>query len=120
MGDVSVLAPGARDTQLAGIILFGSLQVDVNNKKRVFERGRQIRLGTLQHRLLIYLVMHQHRVCTSAELRAYVWGDVFVSDNTFRRLLDRLRESLHSQSDITIRTVRERGYQIERRIQAAA
>ncbi|MBT2133737.1 phosphate regulon transcriptional regulator PhoB [Croceibacterium sp. LX-88] len=100
---------------LAGeTIRVGDLQLDPV-AHRVERRGRQLRLGPTEYRLLKFLMEHPRRVFSRGQLLDAVWGnDSDIEERTvdvhIRRL--RLAVSVPGLAD-PIRTVRSAGYAME-------
>ncbi|MBO9519526.1 MAG: phosphate regulon transcriptional regulator PhoB [Porphyrobacter sp.] len=100
---------------LAGeTIRVGDLQLDPV-AHRVERRGRQLRLGPTEYRLLKFLMEHPRRVFSRGQLLDAVWGnDSDIEERTvdvhIRRL--RLAVTVPGLAD-PIRTVRSAGYAME-------
>jgi two-component system phosphate regulon response regulator PhoB len=78
-------------------------------------RGRDIKLGPTEFRLLEFLMSSPGRVYSRAQLLDGVWGhDVYVDERTVDVHVGRLRKAVNlSGMRDTIRTVRGAGYSIE-------
>jgi hypothetical protein len=74
--------------------------------------GRDLHLGPTEFRLLHFLMTHQERVHSRAQLLDQVWGDhVFVDERTVDVHIRRLRQALSTSGhELLIRTVRGAGY----------
>jgi two-component system, OmpR family, phosphate regulon response regulator PhoB len=82
--------------------------------RRVTARGRELRLGPTEFRLLHYLMTHPERVHSRKQLLDRVWGDhVFIEERTVDVHVKRLRDALApAQRESMIETVRGVGYRI--------
>jgi two-component system, OmpR family, phosphate regulon response regulator PhoB len=79
---------------------------------RVSFRGRELKVGPTEFKLLHYLMKHAERVHTRGTLLDKVWGDhVFIEERTVDVHVKRLRESLGEASTM-IETVRGAGYRL--------
>ncbi len=79
---------------------------------RVFGNEQPLDLGPTEFRLLHFLMTHQERVYSRAQLLDQIWGDhVFVEERTVDVHIRRLRRALEeTQHDALIQTVRGSGY----------
>jgi len=91
----------------------GVLRLDPATR-RVTGRGRDLRLGATEFRLLHFLMSHPERVHSRAQLLDRVWGDhVFIEERTVDVHVKRLREALApAQCAHMIETVRGAGYRL--------
>jgi two-component system phosphate regulon response regulator PhoB len=82
--------------------------------RRVTGRGRELRLGATEFRLLHFLMSHPERVHSRAQLIDKVWGDhVFIEERTVDVHVKRLREALAPAGCARmIETVRGAGYRL--------
>ena len=79
---------------------------------RVGFRGRELKVGPTEFKLLHYLMKHVERVHTRGTLLDKVWGDhVFIEERTVDVHVKRLRESLGEAASM-VETVRGAGYRI--------
>jgi two-component system phosphate regulon response regulator PhoB len=79
---------------------------------RVNFRGREIKLGPTEFRLLHYFMTNVERVHTRSMLLNKVWGDhVFIEERTVDVHVKRLRESL-GEGGAMVETVRGAGYRL--------
>jgi two-component system, OmpR family, phosphate regulon response regulator PhoB len=94
----------------------GILELDAAGH-RVSANGREVRLGPTEYRLLKFLMMHQDRVYSRAQLLDRVWGaNVYVEERTVDVHVRRLRKALASDgADDYIQTVRGAGYRYSTR-----
>ncbi|PRX29788.1 two-component system, OmpR family, phosphate regulon response regulator PhoB [Meinhardsimonia xiamenensis] len=103
-----------RRTRAAAIgerLEFGDIQLDAESH-RVTRRGREVRLGPTEFRLLATLMEKPGRVWSREQLLDRVWGrDIYVETRTVDVHIGRLRKALCAggESD-PIRTVRGAGY----------
>ncbi len=102
-------APDALDTE----VVVGSLKINPATR-RLAARGRDVRLGATEFRLLHFMMSYPERVHTRQQLLDRVWGDhVFIEERTVDVHVKRLRETL-STADCAqvIETVRGVGYRL--------
>jgi len=94
----------------------GILELDAAGH-RVSANGNEVRLGPTEYRLLKFLMMHQDRVYSRAQLLDRVWGaNVYVEERTVDVHVRRLRKALASDgADDYIQTVRGAGYRFSMR-----
>jgi two-component system, OmpR family, phosphate regulon response regulator PhoB len=94
----------------------GILELDAAGH-RVSANGKEVRLGPTEYRLLKFLMMHQDRVYTRAQLLDRVWGaNVYVEERTVDVHVRRLRKALAEDgADDYIQTVRGAGYRYSTR-----
>jgi two-component system, OmpR family, phosphate regulon response regulator PhoB len=79
---------------------------------RVTWRGRALKLGPAEFRLLHYLMKHPDRVHSRQQLLDKVWGDhVFIEERTVDVHIKRLREALE-EAGAMVETVRGAGYRL--------
>jgi two-component system phosphate regulon response regulator PhoB len=79
---------------------------------RVSFRGRELKVGPTEFKLLHYLMKHAERVHTRGTLLDKVWGDhVFIEERTVDVHVKRLRESL-GEAAAMVETVRGAGYRL--------
>jgi two-component system phosphate regulon response regulator PhoB len=79
---------------------------------RVGFRGRELKVGPTEFKLLHYLMKHAERVHTRGTLLDKVWGDhVFIEERTVDVHVKRLRESLGEAAPM-VETVRGAGYRL--------
>jgi two-component system phosphate regulon response regulator PhoB len=110
-------APEALDAAVEA----GVLRLDPATR-RVTGRGRELRLGATEFRLLHFLMTHPERVHSRAQLLDRVWGDhVFIEERTVDVHVKRLREALApAQCAPMIETVRGAGYRLTAQPQSQA
>ncbi|NNC77204.1 MAG: phosphate regulon transcriptional regulator PhoB [Woeseiaceae bacterium] len=94
-----------------GIVCAGTLTLNLAGH-RVSAAGRDIKLGPTEYRLLQYLMTHQERVYSRAQLLDRVWGaNNYVEERTVDVHVRRLRKALgFAHADHYIQTVRGAGY----------
>ena len=97
----------------------GPLRLDPATR-RVTGRGRELRLGATEFRLLHFFMTHPERVHSRSHLLDRVWGDhVFIEERTVDVHVKRLREALApAQCATMIETVRGAGYRLTAQAQA--
>ena len=108
-------APDALDSAVE----VGALTINPATR-RVTSRGREIKIGATEFRLLHFLMTHPERVHSRAQLLDRVWGDhVFIEERTVDVHVKRLREALEPVSCARmIETVRGAGYRLTQQVQA--
>ncbi len=104
------IRPGLADDK----IVCGDIVMD-RAQHRVKRRGREVRLGPTEFRILDHLMQHPGRVFSREQLLDAVWGsDVYVEARTVDVHIGRLRKALMVGEEADpIRTVRSAGYAIE-------
>jgi two-component system, OmpR family, phosphate regulon response regulator PhoB len=97
--------------QVSDAVAIGELALDAATH-RVSWRGRPLKLGPTEFKLLHYLMKHPERVHSRAQLLDKVWGDhVFIEERTVDVHVKRLREAL-GMAGAMIETVRGAGYRL--------
>jgi len=83
---------------------------------RVIGRGREVKIGATEFKLLHFLMAHPERVHSRSQLLDRVWGDhVFIEERTVDVHIKRLRETLAAvDCQHMIETVRGAGYRLAR------
>ena len=104
-------SPDALDTAVE----VGALRLDPATR-RVTSRGREVRIGATEFKLLHFLMTHPERVHSRTQLLDRVWGDhVFIEERTVDVHIKRLRETLTPvDCQHMIETVRGAGYRLAR------
>lgn len=94
----------------------GILELDAAGH-RVSANGKEVKLGPTEYRLLKFLMMHQDRVYSRAQLLDRVWGaNVYVEERTVDVHVRRLRKALAADGAADyIQTVRGAGYRFSTR-----
>jgi len=97
-------------------ITSGTLELDTAGH-RVTARGRELKLGPTEYRLLQFLMTHPERVYSRTQLLDRVWGaNVYVEERTVDVHVRRLRKALSvEKADEYIQTVRGAGYRFSTR-----
>lgn len=110
-------APEALDTAVE----IGGLVIDPATR-RVSSRGRDVKLGATEFKVLHFLMAHPERVHSRAQLLDRIWGDhVFIEERTVDVHIKRLREALAPVAcQHLIETVRGAGYRLANPVSAAA
>lgn len=105
--------PGGEEERLS----INGLEVDAASQ-RVTARGRPVRLGPTEYRLLHFFVSHPERVYTREQVLDRVWGqNVYVEERTVDVHIRRLRKALEPFGyDAMIQTVRGSGYRFSDKI----
>jgi two-component system phosphate regulon response regulator PhoB len=89
----------------------GDLSLDAAAYRVVF-RGRELKTGPTEFKLLHYLMKHADRVHSRANLLDRIWGDhVFIEERTVDVHIKRLREALGDAAPM-VETVRGAGYRL--------
>ena len=93
---------------------FGRFCIDFV-RDRITEDGEDLRLKTMEYKLLIYLVQNRNRVVGKEELFRNVWNDAITGDNTLNVHVRRLREKIEEDPNAPrfIKTVWGTGYCFE-------
>ncbi len=93
---------------------FGQVKIDCM-LCRVRVNGVDIKLKTLEYKLLCYLANNKNRVVTKEELFHNVWGDSFTGDGTLNVHIRHLREKIEANPNEPqyIKTVWGTGYVLE-------
>lgn len=79
--------------------------------QRVTIGSRPLDMGPTEYRLLKFLMTHQERAYSRAQLLDQVWGgNVYVEERTVDVHIRRLRKAIGSTHDFLIQTVRGTGY----------
>lgn len=71
----------------------GRLTVDFDARQVLLE-GREVKLTSLEFRLLSYLIRHENKVVSKQELFEQVWGDKFTGDGTLNVHIRKIREAI--------------------------
>ena len=102
----------AADESDSGILHCGDLEVD--EQRHLTRRGdRVIDLSPTEFRLLTYLLLHQGRVLSKAQILEQLWQYDFRGDgNVVERFVSNLRRKIDSTAPPLIHTVRGFGYTI--------
>lgn len=93
----------------------GNLSINTQEAK-VFKKGVEILLTSLEYRLLLIFLHNPNQVLTRQQLLSKLWDEAgeFVNDNTLTVYIKRLREKLEDNMDAPqlIVTVRGLGYRL--------
>jgi two-component system, OmpR family, phosphate regulon response regulator PhoB len=104
--------------QASETVTIGELALDAATH-RVTWRGRSLKIGPTEFKLLNFLMKHPERVHSRSQLLDKVWGDhVFIEERTVDVHVKRLREALGGAGAM-IETVRGAGYRLAARSGAA-
>jgi two-component system phosphate regulon response regulator PhoB len=99
----------------ADVLRAGDLVLDLASH-RVTVKGEQIKIGPTEFRLLRFLMSHQDRVYSRAQLLDYAWGrDAYVEERTVDVHVLRLRKTLGPYGGWLLQTVRGAGYRLSAR-----
>lgn len=100
-------------------VAIGELSLDAATH-RVSWKGRPLKLGPTEFKLLAYLMKHPERVHSRSQLLDKVWGDhVFIEERTVDVHVKRLRESLGPAAG-ALETVRGAGYRLTAQVASPA
>lgn len=100
-------------------VTIGELALDAATH-RVSWRGKPLKVGPTEFKLLHYLMKHPERVHSRSQLLDKVWGDhVFIEERTVDVHVKRLRESL-GHAAAALETVRGAGYRLTAQVSSAA
>ena len=92
-------------------VTIGELALDAATH-RVHWKGKPLKVGPTEFKLLNYLMKHPERVHSRSQLLDKVWGDhVFIEERTVDVHVKRLRESL-GPAAAALETVRGAGYRL--------
>lgn len=114
MARIKAMLRRAKPEVLSSVLKCGDIELD-RETHRVHRKGKEVRLGPTEFRLLEFLMSTPGRVYSRSQLLDGVWGhDIYVDERTVDVHVGRLRKALNfsSMSDV-IRTVRGAGYSIE-------
>ncbi|WP_256758425.1 response regulator transcription factor [Cohnella sp. WQ 127256] len=105
---------GGGNSQPTEILEFGEVKID-SMLCRVRVNGVEIKLKTLEFKLLSYLAKNKNRVITKEELFHNVWGDSFTGDGTLNVHIRHLREKIEANPNEPqyIKTIWGTGYVLE-------
>ena len=89
----------------------GNLKVDYLEKK-VFVKGNEIKLTSLEFKLLTYLIDNKEKLVTKNEIFENVWNDKFTQDGTLNVHIRKIREQIEEDPNNPkyIITVWKEGY----------
>ena len=106
------VAAGATDTSAEGILRIGDLELD-ESRWSVYRAGVPVELSPTEFRLLAYLMRHQGRVLTRAQLLENVWGwDYAGQSQIVETYVSYLRRKLDPLGPPLIHTQRGVGYSL--------
>ena len=105
--------------QATEAVAIGDLVLDASTH-RVSWRGKPLKVGPTEFKLLNYLMKHPERVHSRSQLLDKVWGDhVFIEERTVDVHVKRLRESL-GPAAAALETVRGAGYRLTAQVSSPA
>lgn len=95
-------------------LTFGDFRIDPMRESLMGKNG-EIRLKSMEYRLLVYLVRNRGRIIPKEELFHNVWGDSITGDGTLNVHIRRLREKIEDDPNEPrwIKTVWGKGYLFE-------
>ena len=114
MARVRAMLRRAKPEVISSVLQSGDITLD-RETHRVHRKGREIRLGPTEFKLLEFLMSSPGRVYSRAQLLDGVWGhDIYVDERTVDVHVGRLRKAINlaNMRDV-IRTVRGAGYALE-------
>jgi len=98
-------------------VTIGDLSLDAATHRATW-KGRPLKIGPTEFKLLNFLMKHPERVHSRGQLLDKVWGDhVFIEERTVDVHVKRLREALGA-GGVMVETVRGAGYRITAQPQA--
>lgn len=114
MARVKAMLRRAKPEVLSSLLKYGDIELD-RETHRVHRKGREVRLGPTEFRLLEFLMTAPGRVYSRSQLLDGVWGhDIYVDERTVDVHVGRLRKALNlTNLPDVIRTVRGAGYSME-------
>ena len=114
MARVRAMLRRAKPEIISTLLKCGDVELD-RTTHRVHRKGREVRLGPTEFRLLEFLMSTPGRVFSRSQLLDGVWGhDIYVDERTVDVHIGRLRKSLNTAGgQDVIRTVRGAGYALE-------
>lgn len=91
-----------------------SIYLDSRSHK-LMKDGEQVKLKSMEYKLLLYLLENRNRVVTKDEIFENVWDDSYVGEGTLSVHISRLREKIEEEPNHPkiIKTVWGVGYMIE-------
>lgn len=91
-----------------------NLEID-NEAMKVLKNGIDIKLKTMEFKLLSYLIQNKNKVIPKKELFDNVWGDSFFSDGTLNVHIRKIREKIEDNPNEPklIKTIWGTGYIFE-------
>jgi two-component system phosphate regulon response regulator PhoB len=103
----------ANPSVLSHVLTVGELLLD-REQHQVFRKGRGVRLGPTEYRLLEFMMLAPGRVFSREQLLDGVWGNgVYVDERTVDVHIGRLRKAINTGRCLDmVRTVRGAGYAI--------
>lgn len=92
----------------------GNLKVDYTNKK-VYVKDNEIKLTSLEYKLLTYLIDNKNRLITKDELFDNVWNDKYTQDGTLNVHIRKIREQIEEDPNNPkyITTIWKEGYRFD-------
>ena len=92
----------------------GNLKVDYINKT-VYINNNEVKLTSLEYKLLTYLIDNKQRLVTKEELFDNVWNDKYTQDGTLNVHIRKIREQIEEDPNNPkyITTVWKEGYRFE-------
>ncbi len=95
-------------------VSFGRFSIDLDMEKLMVD-GREVKLKSMEYRLLSYLVKNKNRTISKDELFQKVWGDAITGEGTLNVHIRRLREKIEENPNEPqyIKTVWGTGYVFE-------
>ena len=92
----------------------GNLKVDYTNKK-VYVKNNEIKLTSLEYKLLTYLIDNKQRLVTKDELFDNVWNDKYTQDGTLNVHIRKIREQIEEDPNNPkyIITIWKEGYRFD-------
>ena len=105
-----------RYTNTTDIYDDGNLKIDFKNNS-VFIKNSEVKLTSIEYKLLFYLVNNKNKLVTKNELFENIWNDKFTTDNTLNVHIRKIRELIEEDPNNPkyIVTVWKEGYRFNNR-----
>lgn len=105
---------GSANSECRDLLAFGDVKID-RALNRVYVKDAEIKLKTMEFRLLSYLATNMNKVIPKEEIFRNVWEDSFAGDGTLNVHIRHLREKIEKNPNQPqyIKTVWGTGYVLE-------
>ncbi len=105
------ISKGSATDNSESYMCFDTFKLDFYSE-RLYKDGQEIKLKTMEYKLLSYLIQNKNRPVTKEELFSNVWTDNFTGDSTLNVHIRRLREKIEKNPNEPqyIKTVWGKGY----------
>lgn len=114
LAKVKAVMKRCRSSQNTDIYSFGGLIIDFY-LKRVHFNGQEVKLKSMEYKLLAYLIKNKNRIISKDEIFREVWGDSITGDGTLNVHIRYLREKIEEDPNNPrlIKTIWGTGYVFE-------